>query len=443
MNGTQIAQLLREIKDVPGKNDKIAMLKDALEDADGNFFWAIQMMLDPRARFYVAKKTIDAVEKQGTQSPDHNLDLFDDSLSIVSFLDDLQWRRVSGKEAFDRLLSYFTVLNSGSWEVLTKILLKKPDAGFTESSVNKARPETIWTFDCMLSHKFEEKRIKAWPVAAEPKLDGWRCLAVVTCDGKGNVSADTFSRTGKPYDSLGPIERALCDTIKRIQDDNETVMPAKTIIFDGEIVSGSFNDTASAAGKKGQEAEDAVFYIFDAVNGEEWEKGVFTKQYTERRGNLMAIFGQPNNPHDPKLRVTEMWVCHDIDAVMRHNTRIQSAGGEGVIVKPLDHLYERKRSYSWLKVKAFETHDLIMTGIEEGEGKYVGKMGAVFCDYNGVTVRVGGGWSDADREEMWNNWAAYEGRMIEVGAHETTPDGSLRHPRFIRFRDDKHVQEVA
>jgi DNA ligase-1 len=441
MNGTEINQRLLQIKETDGKNAKIAMLAQSLEDE--NFLWAIEMMLDPRARFYVAKKTLDAVTKDTTRSPDMNLDIFDNGARIHDILDALQWRRLSGNDAKNTLITLCATLNDDSWELLTKILLKKPDAGFTASSVNKARAETVWTFDCMLSHKFEEKRIKSWPVAVEPKLDGWRCLAVVTMDGKGGVAADTFSRTGKPYESLGSIEQALCDTIKRIQDSNETTLPAKTIILDGEIVSGSFNDTASAAGKKGQDAEDAVFYIFDVVNGNEWETGAFNKIYTERRGSLISIFGQPNEPYDPKLRVTDMWITNDYDGVQRHNSRIQSAGGEGVIVKPLNHLYERKRSYAWLKVKGFETHDLIITGIEEGEGKYMGKMGAVFCDYNGVTVRVGGGWSDADREEIWNNWSDYEGRMIEVGAHETTPDGSLRHPRFMRFRDDKHHKEAA
>lgn len=440
MNGTEINNRLLEIKSVPGKNDKIEMLKESL--MDGDFFWSIQMMLDPRVRFNVAKKTIDAVEKEATSSPDFIYDLFADPIKIQSFLDKLESREISGNETKNHLLTLRAGLNDGSWELLTKILLKKPDAGFTASSVNKARPETVWTFDCMLAHKFEEKRIKEWPVAVEPKYDGWRCLAVVKSDGKGNVKAQTFSRTGKPYTTLGPIERALEEVLLEPMENTGNFHEFE-LIFDGEIMSGSFNDTASAAGKKDVDAEDAVFRIFDAINGADWNSGKMTKPYLTRRDSICRVFGDPGAAFIPKLQVAEMWICHSLETVMQHNARIHAEGGEGVIVKPLQHLYERKRSHSWLKVKAFETHDLVITDMFEGEGKYAGKMGGVICDFDGVEVRVGGGWSDADREIMWNDQSSYIGRMIEVGAHEQTPDGSLRHPRFMRFRDDKHEALAA
>lgn len=32
--------------------------------------------------------------------------------------------------------------------------------------------------------------------------------------------------------------------------------------------------------------------------------------------------------------------------------------------------------------------------------------------------------------------------MIEVEFHEVTPDGSLRHSRFNRFRDDKQDEPI-
>ena len=144
-------------------------------------------------------------------------------------------------------------------------------------------------------------------------------------------------------------------------------------------------------------------------------------------------------------------------------------GFEGIIVKPLDGLYERRRTYGYMKIKdEVDTAgdvDLLITGVYEGDGKYQGMAGGVIVDFNGVPVRVGGGWSDRQRAEIWADhtntvveytYRSWEeeldemitvtekvkpsgqsviGRLIEVKYHEITPDGSMRHPRFARFRD--------
>ena len=87
-----------------------------------------------------------------------------------------------------------------------------------------------------------------------------------------------------------------------------------------------------------------------------------------------------------------------------------------------------------MKIKAEETLDLYVTGWEPGTGKYEGMIGALIVNHKGVPVNVGSGLSDTLRQE---DPAEIVGRMIEVEYHEVTPDGSLRHPRFKRFRDDK------
>ncbi|MER9496402.1 hypothetical protein NKI86_32140, partial [Mesorhizobium sp. M0320] len=87
--------------------------------------------------------------------------------------------------------------------------------------------------------------------------------------------------------------------------------------------------------------------------------------------------------------------------------------------------------------------------------KLEGGFGGYLVDRKGVEVRVGGGFSDPLREECLEACQKattgqelvvergvkkryFEGgRLVEVEFHEVTPDGSLRHPRFIRFRDDK------
>lgn len=428
MDSNEINQALERVKATSGKNDKIAMLKELLEDA--NFRWAIVQAMDPRVRFGIAQKTLDDIERRITPSVGADFTFWDhrSPIDVVIMLETMAAGQMTGNAAKERIEMLCRTLHADSWDLLKRILLKKPDAGI-DSSVNKARPNTIWTFDCMLAHPFEAKRVKEWPVAVEPKIDGVRCLITVTTDG----TVGFFSRSGKEFNTFGHLVEPVLAAWKRSGFEGG-------IVIDCEIDSGAFLETVSQARKKEGEATDAVARIFDLMTDDEWVKGC-DRPYTQRRQLILEVFGPVVEPFHPRLQPLPVELARDGEQVMEIAVRFQANGLEGVIVKPLDHRYERKRSYSWMKVKGFETHDVVITGFFEGNGKYKGAMGGVICDFGGVEVRVGGGWSDDDRQVMWDDQDAYVGRMIEVGAHETTPDGSLRHPRFIRWRDDK--QEAA
>ena len=44
-------------------------------------------------------------------------------------------------------------------------------------------------------------------------------------------------------------------------------------------------------------------------------------------------------------------------------------------------------------------------------------------------------------EEIKSHPESYAGRVIEVSAMQLTDDKMLRHPKFVRFRDDKDKSE--
>jgi len=90
-----------------------------------------------------------------------------------------------------------------------------------------------------------------------------------------------------------------------------------------------------------------------------------------------------------------------------------------------------------MKLKAFHDVDLPIDSLLEGTGKHEGKLGSVVVNFNGVDVQVGSGFSDELRTSIWNDQASHIGRMIEVRYQEVTPDGSLRFPTFVCFRNDR------
>ena len=75
------------------------------------------------------------------------------------------------------------------------------------------------------------------------------------------------------------------------------------------------------------------------------------------------------------------------------------------MVKPIDKVYECKRSYSWLKLKPFIEVSLEVVDIEEGTGRNKNKLGALVVEGRDTGkdfhLNVGSGLSDEQREEFW------------------------------------------
>lgn len=426
MNSNEVYEALEHVKATSGKNDKVELLKRYLEDE--LFRYVVVQALDPRITFGVAKKTLDKVKSVGTAGC-FNFDQVNINVSI--FLQDLARREITGNAAIEQLNVFWKELDQRSFNVLTRILTKTLDIGATADSINKARPDTVWTFDCMLAHPYEAKRVLSWPVAAEPKLDGWRALAFI----KQGVCEGFYSRTGKRFPAFDHLCEPLTALFAQLGD-----VEANGIL-DGEMTSGSFNETASAAGKKDKAATDAIFNVFDWIPMSVWDGKGNSAPYTQRRAAIIELLQLVTGDWvDPRFQVVPMELLYTPDQVSAYFDRQKALGLEGAIIKPLDHQYVRDRSYAWMKVKNLESHDVKIIGFEEGNGKYAGYMGTVITDWvnkKGENLKVGGGWSDADRAVMWTDQKAYIGRTIEIDAHEQTPDGSLRHPRFKRFRPDR------
>lgn len=84
-----------------------------------------------------------------------------------------------------------------------------------------------------------------------------------------------------------------------------------------------------------------------------------------------------------------------------------------------------------LKIKPFETYDVFITGLQEGTNKNKGKLGALITDMG----KIGTGFTDKDRTELWN--PDIIGEVVEVECMHLTDNGKFRHPRFKRIRYDK------
>jgi DNA ligase-1 len=436
MSGTKIMAAIKQIREESSKNGKIALLKRFLGE-DFMFAEVMKLTYDPMITFGVTSKLIvDARATIGAGTREFGS-------NEIQLLEQLAERKLTGHAARDAILGHIQELNASSGMLLSYIIDKSVDGGFGESSLNKAVPNFIEVFKTMLAQPLNESKIEEFPVYVEEKFDGLRVVAIV----RSGKPTQFFSRTGKPIATLDHIGELLSSL---------RGMTGADFVMDGEVVAGSFNDTVSSVRKKGKIAKDAVFKVFDAMPLSKFQGQKVVDMTIEDRMKLAsALVGKLSSSKVVKVKSYKANSMKEIELI---DSEIRARGGEGVVIKLKGSFYEKKRSYAWMKIKAEESEDLRIVGAFEGTGKYEGMLGGLIVDFKGVNVRVGGGFSDAQREEIWealkedayafgeividdieysidNEALNVLGRIVEVEYHETTPDGSLRHPRFVRFRD--------
>lgn len=415
----------------------------------------VRLALDPMVTFNVGKKVLAEFESREAGSEHMPV------MIAESFLEKMANRELTGNALKGTLSEIRNRYDEASWEMFRRVLLKDLRIGAGEKLFNDIKENFIKTFSVNLAHKYERKRIKSLPVSIEIKHDGVRVVTVIDL---AKESVRFFSRTGKEFTSFNHLVKPALNLGYGAMGQSSS----SVIVLDGEAISGSFNKTVSEVRKKDAEATDAVLMVFEVLSGEEFfNKCIATQERRRKRAEAFFTKARENFVID-NIQLIEQRLAHSLDEIDDMYEDARYKGHEGIIVKPLDGIYQNKRTYGYMKVKAEESEDLEIVNIYEGENdtKYKGMAGGVIVRRtNGVEVRVGGGWSDKQRAEIWADFkqipVTYKylswdevrdeyvwteetiepkpdsviGRIIEVLYHEETPDGSLRHPRFARFRD--------
>lgn len=131
----------------------------------------------------------------------------------------------------------------------------------------------------------------------------------------------------------------------------------------------------------------------------------------------------------------------DLEAIYQ---RALEQGHEGIIAKDVHSKYKFSRDSAWRKHKPVkEPIDLRVRGVVRGTGRMSDTLGALKLEtQDGVYVgRVGTGFSDRDRDELWamHQDDGLEGEVVEVQFEELQKNGSkygLRFPRYERLRPE-------
>lgn len=287
----------------------------------------------------------------------------------------------------------------------------------------------------------------------ELKYDGYR---LVSCLENGESLLRT--RNGRDATGVFPeIARALARLpFDRLILDGEVVVHDETGLPSFQRLQKRAQFLRAADVQRAAIEHPATLYAFDLLAFDDLD--LRPLPLTTRKRFLRAVL-----PTVGPLRYSD----HIDEVGEQFFEQVQRMGLEGMIGKKADAPYRSGRSAAWVKVRADRTDDFVVVGYTAPKGSRGGFGALHLAAYRGGTLvyvgRVGSGFAapelEAIREALegarrpdppceraptgdGHTWIAPV-LVAEVRYREWTDDELLRHPVFVRFRDDKKPEECA
>jgi len=365
---------------------------------------------------------------------------------ITETLGKLQARTATGHAAKDLVDVTMQCLPEYWQELFAYILDHDIQSNMSASTINKASPGLISTFEVMACHSLNEKTAKkmTYPAIFQIKYDAARVAVIVQ---GGAVTYRT--RNGLTYlIENSKLDNAFLELAANIG--------LGDIVFDGELyqmIDGKPDSRRVSNGVatkfiRGTAAtshhKNVGIALWDIVPYEKFVKGKWDVAYDERFGMLQKA--AVDNTAACNIFMADTVTVQSQEEAVTIGAKYIKQGLEGGILKNPNHGWEAKRSFGSLKIKAVLECDLVIVGLEEGSNKYEGMLGAFLCESADglVKTRVGTGLSDADRTALYTN--AVIGKIVTIDYNELIQSKgrdtySLFLPRFIEIRDDKDVAD--
>lgn len=331
-------------------------------------------------------------------------------------------------------ISNVSVSDERAADLLEELICKDLSIGVDSKTINSVIPGLIPTFSVQLAEKYFDKpeRVEGKTFALTKKIDGGRIIAI-----RENGEVSFYTRAGQKYEGLVDLAAELFTTFPDgIVLDGEITLLANPL---GLSSKDQYKQTMKITRKDG-EKHGVKMLVFDILTVKEFKTQKCEHTYDERRQLLENLFGTTKRTYFELLPV--LYRGKDTAEITKYLEELTSAGEEGVMINICDALYEFKRTTNLLKVKKMNTLDLEIVGVEEGEGRLAGTLGAIHVRYrDGNIVKVGSGFSDWHRNEIWQNQIYYIGKIVEIQYFEETKNDkggvSLRFPIFKDIRLDK------
>lgn len=315
-------------------------------------------------------------------------------------------------------------------ELFIKLLSKTLRLGVNVKTINKALSGLVPEWEVQQAYQFEKYPL---PNGEEfwltQKLNGVRATFY---DGQ------LISRSGQPYTGLGHIIQELRYAYERgLVLDGELTLRSKFRMSDNE----AFRTAVGIINSDAEDKTGIVYTIFDVVSVADFERGESQAKYSRRRAALDRLNEDMCKDAKYVKVLPVLYNGYDQGKIWKLLDRMIKEDKEGLMLNT-DVPYKRTRHKGILKIKKFYTMDLPIIRIDSGVGRLSNTLGAIVVDYKGNEVSVGSGFSDGQRDVIWNSRNDLVGTLCEVKYKEISKDvktgkESLQFPVFVGFRSDK------
>lgn len=281
----------------------------------------------------------------------------------------------------------------------------------------------------MLAGTLEDMNALAFPLLVTPKLDGIRCLIL-----NGRALTRKFLDVPNIY---------LREHLKKLPTG-----------LDGELVGlgKSFNEIQSLVMSEDGEPE-FEYHVFDYVK-DDINKGYEARMYDLYKLDLPGFC--------KKVLPKALYAQYEL---VEYEEEMIRKGYEGVMIRSVDGPYKCGRSTTkegyLLKLKQFADAEAVVVGFEErmhnaneklkdelGHAKRsshkanlvpMDTLGAlvVKCDKFSKEFKIGTGFDDVTRAEIWKNKDKYLGRLVTFKYQPHGTKDKPRIPSFKGFRDER------
>ncbi len=177
--------------------------------------------------------------------------------------------------------------------------------------------------------------------------------------------------------------------------------------------------------------------VLDKHPSDSWKKityNIFEVPYCEgdfssRLKKAEKWFIENQNDH---VKIIPQIICNGKEHLQKFLSMVESKGGEGVIIKDPAQKYHTGRTPHVLKVKNFSDMEGVVTGINQGSGKYKNMMGSLTVKLkNNVFFKIGTGFSDLERKNP-----PKINSTVTFKYYGFTKNGIPRFASFLHVRKD-------